>query len=515
MVMSKKTYRINAGSIHEQCFQSRAKIQMMGGGFANGKTALLVMKALRVAEDYPGANILLARETYPKLNDTLRKEFLKWCPKDWIKSFPMSANSSNTCALINGTTINFRYVNQQGKNSETGQTSNLLSATYDFIGIDQVEDPGITHKDFLDLLGRLRGSAVYRGNDKTMPATGPRWLMLTCNPTRNWVYRKLVKPFHLYKQYGIITPELLFNKRLNAPDIEVFEGSTYENKDNLAADFIESLENSYQGAMRDRFLLGKWSAYEGLVYPQFDYETHVVDHDLMMKHFRSLHSRRVQPTIIEAFDFGLAVPSCYGFGYADDAGNTFLLDGFYEKELGTDDITDRIRKIRWEHCRNNGITQPIYADPSIFRRSGAGKKTVGLTTAELLADDGKGIICRPANNDVINGIVKVQSYLTVQRHHINPFFGTYPAPLFFVSSRCDWFINEISDYYWKISTETDAQEDRPRDVNDHAMDMLRYMFTDKPAIARALKVPRITIPSYMHWTESEENTMRQRKPRYG
>ena len=38
----------------------------------------------------------------------------------------------------------------------------LLSATYDWIGLDQIDDPGITHKDFLDLLGRLRGDTPYR-----------------------------------------------------------------------------------------------------------------------------------------------------------------------------------------------------------------------------------------------------------------------------------------------------------------------------------------------------------------
>jgi hypothetical protein len=69
----------------------------------------------------------------------------------------------------------------------------LLSATYDWIVVDQIEDPEITEKDFLDLLGRLRGSAEYTGDDPTMPRTGPRWIILLCNPTRNWVYREACK----------------------------------------------------------------------------------------------------------------------------------------------------------------------------------------------------------------------------------------------------------------------------------------------------------------------------------
>ena len=69
-------YRLEQGSIQWQFNRSRAKMQIMGGAFGNGKTTALVIKALQLVKDYPGCNGLLARETYPKLNDTLRKEFL-------------------------------------------------------------------------------------------------------------------------------------------------------------------------------------------------------------------------------------------------------------------------------------------------------------------------------------------------------------------------------------------------------------------------------------------------------
>jgi hypothetical protein len=37
---------------------------------------LVLVKALQLAKDYPGSNGLIARSTFPKLNDTIRKEFL-------------------------------------------------------------------------------------------------------------------------------------------------------------------------------------------------------------------------------------------------------------------------------------------------------------------------------------------------------------------------------------------------------------------------------------------------------
>jgi hypothetical protein len=157
--------------------------------------------------------------------------------------------------------------NSTVRSTETS-SSNLLSATYDWIVVDQIEDPEITEKDFLDLLGRLRGSAEYTGDDPTMPRTGPRWIVLLCNPTRNWVYRKLVKPLQDYKN-GIPNDNLMTDES-GKPIVELFEGSTYTNRDNLPEDFIETLESAYQGQMRSRYLLGEWGAFEGLVYPQYD-----------------------------------------------------------------------------------------------------------------------------------------------------------------------------------------------------------------------------------------------------
>jgi hypothetical protein len=125
-------------------------------------------------------------------------------PPDWIKKMP--TQDDNTCYLTNSTIVNFRYISQRGKQNVDGSTtSNLLSATYDWIGIDQIEDPEIVHKDLLDLMGRLRGQTPYRPDgeeDTTMPDSGPRWLMLTSNPTSNWVYKEIIKPIHVFKRTG-------------------------------------------------------------------------------------------------------------------------------------------------------------------------------------------------------------------------------------------------------------------------------------------------------------------------
>jgi hypothetical protein len=515
------TFRLEKDSLQDRFLKSHGKVQLYGGGFANGKTASACIKAIKLGKDYPGANILMARSTYPKLNDTLRKEFLKWIPDHWIASFPKSANGSNTCTLTNGTTFNFRYIAQQGKIGNESTTSNLLSATYDAIFVDQMEDPEIIHKDFLDLLGRLRGMTPYVGTDPTMPRTGPRWFVLTTNPTRNWVYRELVKPLHDLA-IGLSNDKLIcevddegrivLKDGKPVPLIELYEGSTYENKDNLESDFIKSLESTYRGQMRSRFLMGEWASYEGLVYPAYNEMLHVMSHHSVHNYYKQLQVSSRNLTYLEAYDYGLAVPFCYLMGFCDNLGNVFLMDGAYEKErplidhIGGPDSDPEfrgIKDIRQEY--QVPAENMVMADPAIFRRSAVGKKLVGKAVSDMFLEEG--IICTRGNNDISNGIIKVSQYLNPQKMHQNPITGEYNAPYLYISDRLDWWMNECADYYWQKSP-TGEQMDKPIDRNDHAMDTTKYMLSNRPNISRLI-VKRD--PKTVGWTQWGERDIQEKR----
>lgn len=505
------TFRITEGSLQERFQQSRALVQLFGGGFGNGKTANTVIKCLSIAKDYPGSNGLIARSTLPKLNDTIRNEFLKWCPPSWIKSFPRPSDKSSTCHLKNGTTINFRYIAQQGKSNES-TTSNLLSATYDWAAIDQIEDPEITHKDFLDINGRMRGQARYVGDDPTMPRVGPGWLLLTTNPTRNWVYKKLVAPVHLFQRTGKRSEDLLIHPTTGEPMLDIFEGSTYENKDNLPPDFLARLEGMYRGQMRTRFLLGEWGGFEGLVYPQYN--------DMLSLLERSeveLHLQRTKdyyhPTIVEGFDYGIASPSCYLLGFVDQFGNTIIMDGFYETMLSPDAIVSRVKDLRMKWLGSANVPDMIHADPSIFRRTSGTQKTIGPSTAEMIRDNGRGLKITPGNNDILNGILKVQGYLAVRDNHKHPLLKTSPAPYLYFNRDLDFLLTEIQDYYWAKDSSGEPL-DKPRDEKDHAMDALKYLMTKRPRIAGPIPVAVSHLVQHMRWHESDSNKS-TRRARYG
>jgi hypothetical protein len=504
------TYNMDEGSVHWDFFRSRAKIQFMGGGYGNGKTtASVVLKALVFARDYPGSSGLIARATYPKLNDTIRKEFFNWSPPDLIWKMPTI--DDNTCYLNNGSIINFRYVAQRGtKNVDGTTTSNLLSATYDWIIVDQIEDPEITFKDLLDLMGRLRGSTPYRPGgdgsepeDPTMPSSGPRFLVLTANPTGNWVYSELVKPLKVWQKTGMVTEKLMMDDDTQQPVMELFEGPTMINEKNLPPDYIKGLKSSYKGQMFERFVMGKWASYEGLIYADWSEDNNLLTQDQIMTHVQQCLRRHVKLKAVEAYDFGLTSPTCYGLGFVDDWSRVFLIDGFYKPRHHYTEHPVDIERIRskWHHLLE--FESPIRADPAIWKTVAVGKvRQPGETMARLLTD--LGLRLTPANNEILSGIAKVGSYIAGNPVIPHVVTGDTPGPLLYVSNHLEWFTNEVTGYYWKKSP-LGENIDEPQEEKDHAMDMIKYMLSKQPDAA-SVEIPKhLQKRPWMFWHEERES----------
>lgn len=505
--MGIKEFRVVENSEQHKFISSQLDIVGYTGGYGNGKTAALCVDALTVATSYEEARVLVGRATRPKLDDSTKPELKKWIAEDWVERWDSDRNPN--IVLKNGTRIEFRHIRQEGKGKGEEQ-SNLLSATYDAIYVDQLDDPEFGYKDFADLIGRLRGTARYTGDNPNMPPVGPQRFRFTANPTRNWLFRELVNPFFVYRKTGIVNEKLkpffLDGKCI----VEVFNAPTSANERNTGKRYAQRMNAAFRGSMNKRYIQGDWAAYEGLVYPDFDETVHMVQREEMERFIRNAIIKG-EVGILEAYDYGQAVPSCYGLAFVDSRGDIFLVDGFYQANYLIKDQATRIKEIR----NDWGIvpTDPIFADPQLFKSKNATRDKVGETVAQLFGNEG--IDFQRGANAIEAGIAKVASYLQVDARHLHPIKQTFGSPRFHISSHLDWFANEAVDYYWNKNI-TGLNVDKPRDVNDHAMDMAKYLLTKRGKVMGMVR-PSLRDrlpPAFLQWHEVEQQQNQGLAPRH-
>jgi len=482
-------------------FECKAEIAGFTGGYGNGKTAVLGLAAITVASQYRDARVLVGRATRPKLEDSTKPELMKWLPFDWVAKFPTDRHN-NILFKHTNSTIEFRHIRQEGKGKGEEQ-SNLLSATYDAIFVDQLDDPEFAFKDFADLIGRLRGTAKYIGDDPDMPRVGPQWFRFGANPTRNWLYRDVVGPYFTYKKSGLITSKLLIDHDTRVPIVQVFNAASTANQKHTGKQYVGRMRSVFRGAMGQRFIDADWGAYEGLVYPDYDETLHMVQHDALAS-FVEEGIATDGLGVVEGYDYGQVSPSCYLLAFYNDVGDVFIVDGFYESMWNIAKQCKTIKAIRKKY--NIVPTDHIYADPQIFKGTNASSTKVGESVVQLFRE--QGIEMQRGANNIESGLEKVSSYLIPDDLHMHPLTRNYGAPRLFVSSNVEFWHNEIVDYYWNKNIQGD-NVDKPRDTNDHAMDATKYLFTKRGRVIGSLRRRDWKLPPVAYqWTEREETSTR-------
>lgn len=233
----------------------------------------------------------------------------------------------------------------------------------------------------------------------------------TCNPDSpgHWLLRFLESGADIFRQHYTI----------------------YDNP-HLSADFVHNLEREYAGTVYyDRFILGKWTLAEGLVYPMFSRERHVFE---------------VPPEEGDYYisvDYGTANPCSMGL-WCISGGKAYRVREFYHDSRKLQrQLTDQEYYAELEKLAGNEQIQYIVVDPS------------AASFIETVKRHGKFCV-RKAKNDVPDGIRTSAGYLARDR--------------ILIHSSCTDIIEEFGAYRW----DTAAVGDRPVKQKDHAMDDMRY-----------------------------------------
>ena len=239
-------------------------------------------------------------------------------------------------------------------------------------------------------------------------------LWFGCNPEH---------PYHWFYREWILKAE---EKRA------LYLHFTMEDNPSLSEEVRERYRRMYAGVFYDRFVLGKWTVSEGLVYPMFSSGRHVVA-ELPEKCER----------YVVSCDYGTVNPTSMGLWGLKDGVWYRLREYYYDARKEGVMRTDEQHYAGLERLAGSLPVECVVVDPS------------AASFIACIISHRKYRVIR-AKNDVLSGIRLVSDALVQER-------------LRFAAS-CEDCIREFGQYCWNEN----AAGDVPRKEHDHAMDDVRY-----------------------------------------
>ena len=210
---------------------------------------------------------------------------------------------------------------------------------------------------------------------------------------------------------------------------------TMEDNPALSPRIRARYRNAYSGVFYRRFVLGEWTAAQGLVYDFFDRERDAADVPE-----GSFEEWRI------SVDYGTANPASFGLWGRKDAVWYRVAEYYYDSRKVGRQRTDEEYAGELERLAGERTIRRVIVDPS------------AASFIEVLRRRGFQVV--RADNDVADGI-RVTSDLLKKRRIV-------------ICRTCGDCLREMELYCWDERGGRDA----PRKENDHAMDDLRYFAMD-------------------------------------
>ncbi len=392
--------------------ESTAPELLYSGAWGAGKSRVLCEKALFLAERYPGNLVGIARKVFNSIKlTTMRTFFEEVCPPDHIKRYN---KTDHLVTLKNGSQVFFFGLDDPLK---------IQSLNLGACGVDEVIE--LTEEDWTMLGGRIRlGRVPFR---QLFAATNPA-------SRGHWLYRR----FYLDR------PRMPDGR----PMTDVVESNALENP-YLPKDYIAKIQ-ALHGRYRDRFVLGKWVDFEGLVYDCFDPLIHVVD--------RMPEGWEKWPKL-RAIDFGYSNPFvCQWWAISPDDEWYLYREIYYSHRL----VEDHARQIVTLSVGESYLA--AYADHDAEDRA----------TLEHY-----GVQTTPALKDVSPGIQEVYGRLKPDERGRSRIYFLRDAlverdPALVEAKKPTCTVEEIQGYQYPKQKGDKNVKEEPVKLNDHGMDAMRY-----------------------------------------
>ena len=322
-----------------------------------------------------------------------------------------------------------------GDSAATGITSNNFTRIFGekvyCIGADNVRQ-----------VAKIRGSEIaYCAIDEATDINPEVFEMLKSRLSLPWsccdITTNPSSPGHWFKKF--------IDSSKDGVDIYCQNYTIYDNPF-LPHDYVKALEAEYSGTVYfDRYILGKWTLAEGLVYP--NYEKAVVEAS-------SLVSVESYEQWVLSVDYGTQnATAALLFGRR---GNSWVLFREYRysgrdtgrQKTDAEYVEDMLQLVHDIPCPNGDAIEVII-DPS------------AASFIEAMRRTGRFKV-RKADNDVLNGIRCTAVAMSSGK--------------LYISNSCEGTIKELQGYIWDTSRD---DVERPVKVEDHCMDAMRYFVKTK------------------------------------
>lgn len=358
------------------------------GATRSGKTYMdyyVIPKRIRARMGKPGLAVILG-----VTKSTIERNILEPMRNIWGEDLVGGISSSNICYLFG------EKVYCLGA-EKVSQVSKLRGSSIKYVYGDEVAD---WNEEVFEML-KSRLDKPYSCFDGALNPQGPN---------------------HWLKEF------------LDSEDLDIYcQKYTLFDNPFLDKGFVDSLCKEYAGSVYyKRYILGEWALAEGLVYPMFSREKHVVkgaiEYHRNSQYYVSIDYGTVNPFAIGIFEF--------------DGRKSTMIKEFHHRG-GTENRVDN-EKYYKDMCETIGNIpiEYILVDPS----------AAGFI--ETINKYAKYIVKR-ADNDVLNGIQEVTKYLNMG--------------LLKIHESCTETLKEFEGYAWD-----DKHDDEVIKENDHHMDLTRY-----------------------------------------
>lgn len=420
---------------------AKEKLVVHSGPFGVGKTRCLVeafgIYCSRLQElGTVGLTFVLAGKTQQAVKRNMCNVLAKQFGKDF-RYFKGNSDGLDRDAVLFGQNIYIIGFNDASSREK-------FQGITDIMGILHDECTLCTQEQFDYAHGRLRGEVNIVGEDddedgeyievrdkvgidlraiKVPDGTVPMWYVGSCNPD---------VPNHFIKQY--IDEGLLVNIKWFMRDA-IWKG---------ASDYYEKLKRQYKDnpAFFSRYLLGKWTSADRMVYCMFQPKEHILRADDFEVNYKQFKRNFI------AVDYGGDHPTAILLISVNHQGVYLVTQERKLRNTAPSDIVQSIAELIDFVVDNGSYCSDVYVDPS----------------AKGLKDEltKRGIKYCNAMNSHIDGIGCIQTMLSTRR--------------LYIMDNCESLIGEMYSYRYK---DTKTGKDEVVKEGDDFVDSLRYgVYTD-------------------------------------